>query len=111
MQILKRAKDPNGHTSLHQLTAKTADGKDYDFSTLKGKVVLVVNGASDSKFASQYAGLQKLYEKFHDQGFEILLFPCNQFGDGEPNPGASKAAEFATSNYNVTFTIMEKADV
>ncbi len=103
-------KDPNGNTSLHQLSALTWTGDNFPFNQLAGKVVLIVNGASQTRYAGQYAGLQQLYLKFRDQGFEILLFPCNQFGS-EPDRGATQAQDFAQTKFGVTFPIMEKVDV
>jgi len=110
MQIFSPRKDPNGNNNFHQLQANTANGTPYDFTSLTGKVVLVVNGASESRFCSQLSGLQKLYDKYRDQGFEILLFPSNQFGD-EPSRGAKLSADHAQQNYKVTFPVMEKVDV
>src|SRR5208283_876014 len=70
--------------SLYDLTVNTLDGKPQPLSTYKGKVALVVNTASECGFTPQYAGLEKLYEEYKDQGFVILGFPSNDFGGQEP---------------------------
>ena len=76
----------------------------------KGKAVLLVNVASECGLTPQYAGLQKIYEKFKDKGLVILGFPCNQFGGQEP--GSSKQiSEFCTKNYGVTFDMFDKVEV
>jgi glutathione peroxidase len=97
--------------TLHDFKAKTIDGTDFDFSTLKGKKVLIVNTASECGYTPQYEGLQKLYEKYKSTGkFEIIGFPCNQFGGQEPGTAADIKV-FCTKNYGVTFQMMEKIDV
>jgi glutathione peroxidase len=105
-----RFKKPANKTSIHQFKAKTIDGEILDFSTLKGKKILVVNTASKCSFTPQYKELEELYEKYKDKKFVIIGFPCNQFGDQEPGTG-SDIKEFCTRNYGVTFTMMEKVDV
>ena len=82
----------------------------FDFAKLKGKVVLVVNTASNCGFASQFKGLEELYEKYKDDGFIILGFPCDQFGNQEPND-AEQAQQICKINYGVTFPIFEKIEV
>jgi glutathione peroxidase len=102
--------DQTGKT-LYDFKAKTLEGKDYDFSTLKGKKVMIVNTASECGFTPQYEALQKLYEKYDSTGkFEIIGFPCNQFGGQEPG-SATEIRTFCTKNYGVTFQMMEKIDV
>ena len=76
----------------------------------KGKVVLIVNTASKCGFTKQYEGLEELYEKYKDQGFVILGFPCNQFGAQEPG-GNEEIKNFCTSTFSVTFPMMSKIDV
>lgn len=76
----------------------------------KGKVLLIVNVASECGFTSQYKGLQSLYEEFHPQGFEILAFPCNQFGGQEPG-SPQQIEQFCSDRYGVTFPVFQKTDV
>lgn len=97
--------------TLYDFKAKTLEGKDYDFSTLKGKKVMIVNTASECGFTPQYEALQKLHEKYDSTGkFEIIGFPCNQFGGQEPG-SSTEIRTFCTKNYGVTFQMMEKIDV
>lgn len=97
--------------TLYDFKAKTLDGKDFDFSSLKGKKVLIVNTASECGYTPQYKELQELYDKYGKGGkFAILGFPCNQFGGQEPGT-ATEIKTFCTKNYGVTFQMMEKVDV
>jgi glutathione peroxidase len=75
-----------------------------------GKLLLVVNVASECGFTSQYKDLQSLYEEFHAQGLEILAFPCNQFGGQEPGT-PEQIEQFCSTKYGVTFPIFQKTDV
>ncbi len=77
---------------------------------MKGKVLLIVNTATGCGFTPQYEALEKLYEKYHDRGFEILDFPCNQFGHQDPGTD-SEINSFCQINYGVSFQIMKKIDV
>lgn len=97
-------------TSIHQFKATTIDGEVFDFSTLKGKKVLIVNTASKCGFTPQYEDLEKLYKEYKDKNFVIIGFPCNQFGEQEPG-NSSEIKEFCTKNYGVTFPMMEKVNV
>jgi glutathione peroxidase len=76
----------------------------------RGKVLLIVNTASECGFTPQYAGLQQLYARFAARGFEVLGFPCNQFGKQEPGDAAQIGA-FCEKNFGVTFPMFEKIDV
>ncbi len=97
-------------TSFYNLKAKTIEGKDFDFSSLKGKKVLIVNTASECGYTPQYADLEKLYKTYKDKSFVILGFPSNDFGEQEP--GSNKdIQEFCKKNYGVTFQMMEKGTV
>src|SRR5690606_21334799 len=95
---------------FYSFTAPALQGNNISLDTYKGKVVLVVNTASECGFTPQLEGLQKLYEQFRDQGLVILGFPCNQFGNQEP--GDEKAiAEGCVVNYGVNFPMFAKVDV
>ena len=97
-------------TKFYQLEAKSLQGQTFSFSSLRGKVVLIVNTASKCGYTSQYKGLQELYEKYHEKGFVILGFPSNDFGGQEP--GTNKDIEsFCKLNYGVAFPVMEIAPV
>jgi glutathione peroxidase len=97
-------------TNIYDITVKTIDGADKLLSDYKGKVLLIVNVASKCGYTPQYEGLQKLYEKFKDKGFEILAFPCNDFGSQEPGTN-EEIKQFCSSNYNVTFPLFDKINV
>jgi glutathione peroxidase len=96
--------------TLYDFKAKTIDGKDFDFSTLKGKKVLIVNTASKCGFTPQYADLEKLYMEYGGEKFTIIGFPANNFGHQEPGTNDTIKA-FCTKNYGVTFQMMEKVSV
>ncbi|KAI8890527.1 glutathione peroxidase [Backusella circina FSU 941] len=96
--------------SLYQFTVKTIKNTDWDLSVLKGKVVLVVNVASKCGFTGQYAGLENLYQKYKDQGFELIGAPCNQFAGQEPG-NADDIQNFCKLTYDVSFPLLAKLDV
>ncbi|MCX5652351.1 MAG: glutathione peroxidase [Planctomycetota bacterium] len=96
--------------SLHELKVKTLEGKDADLKDYAGKVTLVVNVASQCGLTGQYAGLQKIYDKYKAQGFEILAFPSGDFG-GQEFDDPKEIREFCTSRYSVTFPVFEKCRV
>jgi glutathione peroxidase len=91
-------------------TMKSLDGKDVDLKSYAGKVVLVVNTASECGLTPQYKDLQAIHEKYKDKGLAILGFPCNQFGKQEPGD-AKEISEFCTKNYGVTFDMFAKVEV
>ena len=97
-------------TSLYDFTAKAADGNALPLAEYRGEVLLIVNTASKCGFTPQYEGLEELYRKYHEQGFEILAFPCNQFGEQEPGD-AAEIANFCSLTYDVTFPVLAKVDV
>ncbi|KAL5981514.1 putative phospholipid hydroperoxide glutathione peroxidase 6, mitochondrial [Asimina triloba] len=97
--------------SVHDFTVKDAAGNDVNLSTYKGKVLLIVNVASQCGLTnSNYTELGQLYEKYKDQGFEILAFPCNQFGQQEPGSN-EEIVEFACTRFKAEFPIFDKVDV
>ncbi len=95
---------------IYVYNAKTIDGQEISLDKFKGKVLLIVNVASKCGFTPQYKGLQELYEKYHDKGFEILGFPCNQFRNQEPGTN-KEIKEFCTREYGVTFPMFSKIEV
>jgi glutathione peroxidase len=97
-------------TTVYNFSARTIDGKTRKLSDYKGKVLLVVNTASQCGFTPQYKGLEALYRKYQDKGLVVLGFPSNQFGAQEPGPD-SEIAEFCEVNYGVTFPMFSKIDV
>ena len=97
-------------TNIYQFEAELLDGKNKSFADYQGKVLLIVNTASKCGFTPQFAGLEKLYEKYKDQGFEVLGFPCNQFGGQDPGSNEQIGA-FCQKNYGVSFPMFAKVDV
>lgn len=96
--------------SIYNFKINSLNGSVIDFSDLKDKTILVVNTASKCGLTPQYEGLQKLHEKYQDQGLVVIGFPCNQFGDQEPGD-AKEISENCLVNYGVSFLITEKIDV
>ncbi len=96
--------------TIADFTATKPGGKDENLADKLGKVVLVVNTASKCGFTPQYDGLEALYQKYKDQGFEIMAFPCNQFGGQEPG-SADEIAEFCKVNFGLSFPVMAKVEV
>ena len=96
--------------SIYDYTVKTWNGQDYPLSELKGKVLLIVNTATGCGFTPQYEGLEKLYEAYHDRGFEVLDFPCNQFGHQAPGEDEEIHA-FCTGRYQTQFDQLQKIEV
>lgn len=96
--------------NVHDFEANTLRGREESLSKYKGKVLLVVNTASKCGLTPQYKGLQKVYDKFKDRGFEVLGFPSNQFAGQEPGK-SEDIAEFCEINYGVSFPMYEKINV
>jgi len=96
--------------SIYALNVKTRKGEDFALSALQGKVLLIVNTATGCGFTPQYEALEKLYETYHDKGFEVLDFPCNQFGHQAPGEDEEIHA-FCTGKYKTQFDQFKKLDV
>jgi glutathione peroxidase len=96
--------------SLYDIKLKDIDGKDTTLAAYKGKAVLIVNVASKCGYTKQYSGLEATYQKYKDQGFAILGFPCNQFGGQEPGTN-EEIKQFCSSKYSVTFPLFDKLEV
>ena len=96
--------------NLYDLKVKTRDDKDFDLSKLRGKVLLIVNTATGCGFTPQYEALENLYEKYHEKGFEVLDFPCNQFGHQAPGSD-DEIKQFCTAKYKTKFDQFKKIDV
>ena len=97
-------------SAITDLTVRAANGFNTSLSDYAGKVLLVVNTASKCGFTPQYEGLEALHRRFAERGFEVLAFPCNQFGAQEPGD-AAEIATFCTTKYDVTFPVFAKVDV
>jgi glutathione peroxidase len=97
-------------TTITDFQVRTADGSAVDLSAYAGKVLLIVNTASKCGFTPQYEGLEALHRRYTDRGFEVLGFPCNQFGAQEPGD-AAEIANFCSLTYDVTFPVFAKIDV
>lgn len=96
--------------TITDLTVRAADGSDVALSEYAGQVLLIVNTASKCGFTPQYTGLEELHRRFGTRGFEVLAFPCNQFGAQEPGD-AAEIANFCSLTYDVTFPVFAKVDV
>jgi glutathione peroxidase len=96
--------------SIYEYSVKKSSGETLSLEEFRGKVLLIVNTASKCGFTPQYEELQKIYEELGNEKFEILAFPCNQFGNQEPGSN-DEVVNFCSLNYGVTFSIMEKVDV
>lgn len=96
--------------AIYDYTVKDISGNDVDLAQYKGKVLLVVNTATGCGFTPQYDGLQDLYDKYAEQGLEILDFPCNQFGGQAPG-SEEEIASFCDSRFGITFPQFSKIEV
>ncbi|OWK33323.1 glutathione peroxidase [Sphingomonas dokdonensis] len=97
-------------SSVTDFKVKTADGGETALADYRGKVLLIVNTASKCGFTPQYEGLEALHRDYGARGFEVLAFPCNQFGAQEPGD-AAEIANFCSLTYDVTFPVFAKIDV
>jgi glutathione peroxidase len=93
--------------SVLDFTVNDIDGKPVNLSQYKGKVLLLVNTASQCGYTPQYKGMQQLYEKYKDKGFEVLAFPANEFGAQEPGSNAD-IKEFCSTQYKTSFPLFSK---
>jgi glutathione peroxidase len=96
--------------AIHDFSARLGTGEERRLADYHGKVLLIVNVASKCGFTPQYKGLQALYDQFRERGFEILAFPCDQFGHQEPGSDA-EIASFCSDTYGVTFPLFAKIEV
>jgi glutathione peroxidase len=97
-------------TTVYDFDATGIDGLDQHLADYRGKVLLIVNTASQCGFTPQYGPLQELYEKYVERGLVVLGFPCDQFGHQEPGTEA-EISEFCDSKFGVTFPMFSKVDV
>lgn len=100
----------NVNKSIYDFNVKDISGKNIELSAYRGKVLLIVNTASECGFTPQYKDLEELYQKYKDQGFCVLAFPSNDFGEQEPLEG-KQIHEFCTVNFKTTFPIFNKIHV
>ena len=96
--------------SVYDYTVKNRNGEDISISNYKGKIIIIVNTATGCGFTPQYEGLEKLYKKYHNEGLEILDFPCNQFGNQAPGSD-DEIHEFCRFKYDTSFDQFSKIDV
>lgn len=96
--------------SVHDFDMQRSNGQTQNLADYRGKVLLIVNTASQCGFTKQYAGLQQLYQAYSAQGLEILAFPCNQFGQQEPGTD-TEIQQFCALNFKVSFPLFAKIDV
>ncbi len=97
-------------TTAFDFEAARLDGKPVSLSQFRGRVMLIVNTASECGFTPQYKGLQALHDRFHAQGLEVLAFPCNQFGGQEPG-SAEEIGAFCERNFGLSFPLFDKVEV
>lgn len=102
--------EPMAKETIYQYKVKDLSGKEFDFASLKGKKIMVVNTASKCGLTPQYKDLEALYEQYKSKGFVIVAFPANNFAEQEPGTNQEIAA-FCQKNYGVTFPMMEKVSV
>jgi len=97
-------------TNIHQFKVKNGQGQEVDLASYRGKVVLIVNTASQCGFTPQYQGLESVWQQYNDKGLVVLGFPCNQFGKQEPGDEGA-ISEFCELNFGVSFPLFKKVDV
>ena len=96
--------------NIYDFKVKTRNGEEFSLFDFKGKVMLIVNTATGCGFTPQYEGIENLYEKYHDKGFEVLDFPCDQFGHQAPGSD-DEIHEFCTAKYKTQFDQFAKIEV
>lgn len=96
--------------TIYQVRVEDINNQVVELSKFRGKVLLIVNTATECFFTKQYEGLQTLYEKYQDKGFEVLDFPCNQFGKDAPGT-INEINSFCVDTFKTTFTRFQKIDV
>jgi glutathione peroxidase len=97
-------------TKVGDFQATRIDGSPSSLDAYDGQVLLIVNTASQCGFTPQYQGLERLYQDYRDRGFQVLAFPCNQFGKQEPG-SAEQIAQFCETHFGVSFPVFDKVDV
>jgi len=105
-----RTKESKLTDNINDITVLDMNNKEVKLSSYNGKVLLIVNVASECGNTPQYAGLEDIYKEFHPQGFEILAFPCNDFGGQEPGSN-EEIKTFCTTNYGITFPLFDKIKI
>jgi len=106
----ENAKGEKMSANINDIVVKDMNGKEVKLSDYNGKVLLIVNVASECGYTKQYKGLQEIYSKYNEKGLEILAFPCNDFGGQEPGTN-EEIKEFCSVNYGVNFTLFDKIKV
>ena len=96
--------------NVYKFSVKNIKNEEVNLKNYEGKVLLIVNVASECGFTPQYEGLKKIYKKYNSQGFEILAFPCNDFGKQEPGTN-EEIQNFCSLNFNTTFQLFDKISV
>ncbi len=107
LAVVRAADDAKKKTSVLEFKVKDIDGKEVDLAKYKGSVLLIVNTASQCGYTPQYKDLESIYEKYKDQGFEVLAFPANEFGAQEPGSN-EEIKEFCSTKYKVSFPLFSK---
>ena len=107
LAVVSAADPAKKPTSVLDFHVKDIEGKDVDLASYKGKVLLIVNTASQCGYTPQYKDLEAIYEKYKDQGFEVLAFPANEFGKQEPGTN-DEIKEFCSTKYKVSFPLFSK---
>ncbi len=103
-------KETSPMDNINDITVLDMNNKEIKLSEYNGKVLMIVNVASECGYTKQYAGLQEIYEKYNSQGYEILAFPCNDFGGQEPGTN-EQIQNFCSSKFGITFKLFDKIKV